>query len=226
MTGQLVVDADGHIFEPDDVWTKRMDARRWRDWIPHKELHDGCYEITYTGGVVRSGGRELQDRMAAAVGLSPQEFYDLTISLRRPGGNEPAARLADMDADGIDVLVAYPTAGLAIGLVPEEDYATALAGFYPRQRPILLGLAAAVGLSRVYLGHHFVSDVLVGAGLGAGLGALAGGLLGARVRQPADLGAAAEGGAADGDRTGAVGGPAAAVPDRGGLLVEPEQDQV
>src|SRR5437764_811472 len=49
---------------------------------------------------------------------------------------------------------------------------------------------------------------------------------GTRVRQPADLGAAAEGGAADGDRTGAVGGPAAAVPDRGGLLVEPEQDQV
>jgi uncharacterized protein len=115
VAGPLVVDADGHIFEPDDLWTARMDARRWGDWIPHKALHDGCYEITYTGGVVRSGGRELQDRMAAAVGLSPQEFHDLTISLRRPGGNEPAARLVDMDADGIDVSVLYPSMAMFFG---------------------------------------------------------------------------------------------------------------
>jgi uncharacterized protein len=115
VAGSLVVDADGHIFEPDDLWTSRMDARRWGDWIPHKELHDGCYEITYTGGVVRSGGRELQDRMAAAVGLSPQEFHDLTISLRRPGGNEPVARLVDMDADGIDVSVLYPSMAMFFG---------------------------------------------------------------------------------------------------------------
>ena len=71
--------------------------------------------LTAPGGVVRSGGRELQDRMAAAVGLSPQEFYDLTISLRRPGGNEPAARLADMDADGIDVSVLYPSMAMFFG---------------------------------------------------------------------------------------------------------------
>lgn len=52
--------------------------------------------------------------------------------------------------------------------------ATALAAFYPRQRPVLLGLAAGVGFSRVYLGHHFVSDVLVGAAVGTAIGSAAG----------------------------------------------------
>lgn len=50
--------------------------------------------------------------------------------------------------------------------------ASALAAFYPRDRPLLFGLAAGVGFSRVYLGHHFPSDVLVGACLGWAAGKL------------------------------------------------------
>src|SRR2546430_15662393 len=34
--------------------------------------------------------------------------------------------------------------------------AVALTTFYPRDAPLLLGVATAVGISRVYLGHHFV----------------------------------------------------------------------
>ena len=175
-----------------------------------------CWLALRDGTRGRRAGLAASSAMFAAVGLvqGPLKTY---LPRQRPFVH----RLAYVV--GVEPIDASFPSGHTAGSFAA---ATALAGFYPRQRPILLGLAAAVGLSRVYLGHHFVSDVLVGAGLGAGLGALAGGLLGARVRQPADLGAAAEGGAADGDRTGAVGGPAAAVPDRGGLLVEPEQDQV
>ena len=48
--------------------------------------------------------------------------------------------------------------------------ATSLATFYPRASPLLFVLATGVALSRVHLGHHFPSDVTVGALLGVASG--------------------------------------------------------
>jgi undecaprenyl-diphosphatase len=48
--------------------------------------------------------------------------------------------------------------------------ATAVTAFYPRAAPLVFTLATGVGASRVYLGHHFPSDVVVGAGLGSAIG--------------------------------------------------------
>jgi len=49
--------------------------------------------------------------------------------------------------------------------------ATALAAFYPKSAPLVFTLAAGVGASRVHLGHHFPSDVGVGAMIGIAAGA-------------------------------------------------------
>src|SRR5205809_271504 len=46
----------------------------------------------------------------------------------------------------------------------------ALATFYPRSAPLVFALATGVALSRVHLGHHFPSDVTVGALLGMASG--------------------------------------------------------
>ena len=50
--------------------------------------------------------------------------------------------------------------------------ATALSAFYPKTAPLAFTLAAGVGASRVHLGHHFPSDVAVGAVIGVASGAL------------------------------------------------------
>ncbi len=49
--------------------------------------------------------------------------------------------------------------------------AAALAMFHPRLAAAAVGLAAAIAVSRVYLGVHFWSDVLAGAALGIAIGA-------------------------------------------------------
>ena len=116
-----IIDGDGHIMEePNDIWTvDRIDHDRWGDWVPRKEVIDEIYEITYMGGTVRGGGRELHDQMAAAVGMTPRQFHDLLATLRRPGGHEPNARIEDLDVDGIDAVVLYPSLAMFFGPVDE-----------------------------------------------------------------------------------------------------------
>ncbi len=50
--------------------------------------------------------------------------------------------------------------------------ATATAAFYPAMAPLVYALATGVGVSRVHLGHHFPSDVIVGGVVGIGLGSV------------------------------------------------------
>jgi undecaprenyl-diphosphatase len=73
---------------------------------------------------------------------------------------------------GIEALVPTPDSASFPSGHTSTAFAAAVAvgAFYPRLRWPLLGLAALVGLSRIYLGVHFVLDVLAGAALGIALG--------------------------------------------------------
>jgi undecaprenyl-diphosphatase len=72
---------------------------------------------------------------------------------------------------GIEALVATPGSPSFPSGHAATAFAAAIAvgAFYPRIRWPLLGTAAVVGLSRIYLGVHYWLDVVAGAALGIAL---------------------------------------------------------
>jgi len=111
----LVIDGDGHTVEPPDMWTKRMDRERWGDWIPYREVVDEVYDNYWCGGELRGGGKEHVDAICARHGITPRQFKDIVAQLELPGGADPHARVADMDRDGLQAAVLYPTHSLFFG---------------------------------------------------------------------------------------------------------------
>ncbi|HZR80509.1 MAG TPA: amidohydrolase family protein [Candidatus Binatia bacterium] len=109
-----IIDGDGHTVEPPDLWVERMDQRRWGDWIP-RSFHDDGLETWYVGGVCRAGSKPVLEEVASQYGMTAQQLEALLDSIRRPGGYDPAARLADMDLEGMDAAVVYPTRALFFG---------------------------------------------------------------------------------------------------------------
>ncbi len=113
----LVVDGDGHTVEPPKLWTERMDAERWGDLIPHWEREEGTFDAFVVGGVVRSGGKEGVDAVLEATGSTMEELAAANANLRLRGGSDPDARIVDMDGDGIDAAVLYPSHAMFWGPV-------------------------------------------------------------------------------------------------------------
>src|SRR5919199_439442 len=92
------------------------------------------YATIDADGPVRESVRGLRDSLAPRWhrrNLFPSDEWhrDLHGKLGQTPNN-PQDQLAAMDEDGIDVMVLYPTAGLAIGRVHEPDFATALSRAY------------------------------------------------------------------------------------------------
>ena len=201
--------------------------------LPHTAVVDEYVELVsdmgkgagwVTGCAITALRGQKRDRLAAmaataamfsAIGLAQGPGKAL-FHRRRPWASRVANVVGPRTSD-----FSFPSGHTAGSFAA----ATALGSFYPKSLPWFLGAAVGVGASRVYLGHHFPSDVLAGAALGAAVGGLFGRLFQARPGQVVHDLAAAEGSFAptrpDGDATGAPGSPSA-VPDGGRALVQAE----
>lgn len=100
--------------------------------------------------------------MLAATGLV-QGVVKRYFRMRRPYAHELAIEVGARPVDS-----SFPSGHSAASFAA----ATALTMYYPAVGPLLFAGASSVGLSRVYLGHHFPSDVAVGAALGSAIGLL------------------------------------------------------
>lgn len=112
-----IVDADAHVNEPPDLWQQRVPARL-RPRAP-KVLH------TDEGDVWSfDDGKKLRPLgLTATAGLSYLQFRPsgMRYDTIRPGSFDTAARLADLDADGIHAQILYPSITLAGARTYSED---------------------------------------------------------------------------------------------------------
>jgi predicted TIM-barrel fold metal-dependent hydrolase len=108
-----IIDADSHVLEPPDMWAQYLEPE-FRDKAPYFIKDEQGGEHLVTDGVVH-------DRIPY-----PEEGW----TARRPGGFNPHERIKDMDLEGIDVQVLFPTQGLFIQAVKSPPLATALCRAY------------------------------------------------------------------------------------------------
>ena len=113
------VSADGHVVEPGDLWTTRMD-KRFRDRAPHVDSRpEGDYYMIDGLEPLPVGleGVSMEDKLAGKV-----ETFIGRHAETRPGANDPQARLRDQDMDHVQAEVIYPGAGLFISVAPDSEY--------------------------------------------------------------------------------------------------------
>ena len=119
-TAPWVFDADGHIVEPLDMWADRLPAR-FRSYAPKILRDDDHFRFVCNDRIsFRIAGRP---ESVAAPGQTPHKEAE---PVEAHGATDAAARLADMDVDGIGLAALYPTYGLMIQGVTEPEAASAL----------------------------------------------------------------------------------------------------
>ncbi|MGO9875521.1 MAG: amidohydrolase family protein [Acidimicrobiia bacterium] len=121
--GARVVDADGHVLEPLGVFDVCPPPHRlhvMRDSFGLDHVYVGDQEIvTVSLGKLGTPGSDMAD-------LARSPTYDEA----QPGGFDPDVRLIDMDLEGIDTAVLYPSLGLNFWSVLDTEAATSLARAY------------------------------------------------------------------------------------------------
>jgi uncharacterized protein len=129
------VDADGHVLEPRDVWLRYMEPNL-RDRAIRIERDAHGAEVLLVDGRPHEA---LRGRLGALGGIGMDSTDLMTVGQRSyedgcpAGGYEPHARLAVMDSEKIDMVLLYPTIGIAWeGLVRDPQLATAYCRAYNR----------------------------------------------------------------------------------------------
>jgi uncharacterized protein len=127
-----VIDADGHILEPLDLWDKYMDPK-FLDRAPRLVIDNetGKEKLSVEGQLLGS-----KQGMGGIGGVGARQgevkAAEMKYNEGRPGGFDPHKRIPDMDLDGIDAAFLYPSMGLFAGAVHDPALAGALCRAYNR----------------------------------------------------------------------------------------------
>jgi predicted TIM-barrel fold metal-dependent hydrolase len=123
-----VIDGDGHLIEPADLWVGEYMEPSLRARAPRVALDDG--KLYYADG--RPFAHPGTFRDAVLLGFERDPDAPPRYGDGRPGAGEPQARLRDLDLEGIDRVVLYPTLATALSFEPDPMVAAAMARAYNR----------------------------------------------------------------------------------------------
>src|SRR5215831_15349226 len=126
-----VVDADGHILEPVDLWDRYIDPE-FRERRPRFVIDNNGKERLSVEGKLLGNPRGIGSLGSVGVRQGLVKANTLKYAEGRPGGCDPHARIVDMDADGIDAAFLYPSLGLFAGAVEDPGLAAAMCRAYNR----------------------------------------------------------------------------------------------
>jgi uncharacterized protein len=130
LDGHQVIDSDGHVLEPEDLWLNYIDPQ-FRDRAPRLVVDaDGKERLDVDGSM--SGGKDGLGRAGSAEARTGKSSADVQYSEGRKGGFDPHARIVDLDLDGIDKVFLYPSLGLRAVGVPDPALGAAVSRAYNR----------------------------------------------------------------------------------------------
>ena len=126
MSSYRILSSDDHVIEPADLWTSRVEPR-FRDRVPHIERReDGDWWYCDGQRVLFAAGSQAGKRFEDPHALKITD----DVGNVRAGGYIPEEHVKDMDLDGVDVSVLYPTVGLLAYNVPDSELLTAVCRTY------------------------------------------------------------------------------------------------
>jgi len=126
-----VVDADGHILEPLDLWDHYIDPA-FRERRPRFLIDENGKERLGVEGKLLGNPRGIGSLGSVGVRQGAVKLDSLKYAEGKKGGFDPHARIPDMDADGIDAAFLYPSLGLFAGAVSDPPLAAAMCRAYNR----------------------------------------------------------------------------------------------
>ena len=131
-----VIDADGHICEPPDLWERYIEPK-YREGCPKLITREGGEEILRIEGdyaiSLSRGKQKVSFGGVGAIGARDGKVSSkIPYAEGRKGGFDPHARIPDMDAEGIDAAFLYPSLGLFMGATKDPDFSAAVCRAYNR----------------------------------------------------------------------------------------------
>ena len=127
MANYRIISSDNHVTEPPDLWTDRIEPK-FRDRAPKIVRDESGTDWWHCDGI-----KLVSVAQGTLAGVRFEEPEKLSINEGgtfedvRPGGYIPEEHVKDLDIDGVDVSIIYPSVGLMLYLsVPDSELLTSM----------------------------------------------------------------------------------------------------